>query len=171
MGCGIPKKTWKSSRISSKIQHQRQTLEIVEDFACEAKNLRNLRKFRIFSFFYFLHFLHFSFFSFLFIFQSSEQTPKPRKNRRTVPVVKMTICFCEISIFGPRWTREKLRKEGGPAFMVFHFFFFPFCFLLRKMFLLIFLSKKLHCLHSYHSLTIDVSSAVGAPWRCGLLTT
>ena len=39
---------------------QQQTLEIITDFACEAKNLINLRRFRIFSaFFIFPHFLIF----------------------------------------------------------------------------------------------------------------
>ena len=35
----------------------------------------------------------------------------------------------------------------------------------------VFLSKKFHCWHQYQSLTVDVSSAVGALWRCGVLTT
>ena len=53
-----------------------------------------------FPLFLFLHFFHFLF----FIFQSSEQTPKSNKNRRTVPFVKMTISFCESSMLGSRWT-------------------------------------------------------------------
>ena len=28
-----------------------------------------------------------------------------------------------------------------------------------------------HCWHEYQSLTVDVFSVVGAPWRCGVLTT
>ena len=55
--------------------------------------------FFMFSCFSVLHFFFsfvFSFFTFsLFkIFQSSEHTPKPEKNRRTVPIVKMTISLC-----------------------------------------------------------------------------
>ena len=53
-------------------QQQRQTLEIVEDFACEAKTLRNLGRLAFFEFlimyffmfFIFSIFLHFSFFHF-----------------------------------------------------------------------------------------------------------
>ena len=110
------------------------TWEIVEYFACEAKNIGNLRIFRIFhvfqfSMFFFLSvfqfflfsfshvfyfvfsfvffcvflsvFFPFSFFFFpfslllFFIFQSSEQTPKPEKNSRRFPNVKRTISFCE----------------------------------------------------------------------------
>ena len=61
------------------------------------------------SFFYvscffscFPFFIFVFFFFFFFFFQSSEQTPKPDKNRPEVTVVKMTISFCEYSIFGPR---------------------------------------------------------------------
>ena len=35
--------------IEKKLQQQQQTLEFVEDFACEDKNMRNLERFRIFS--------------------------------------------------------------------------------------------------------------------------
>ena len=31
--------------------------------------------------------------------------------------------------------------------------------------------KYFYCWHKYQSLTVDVSSVVGAPWRCGVLTT
>ena len=34
-----------------------------------------------------------------------------------------------------------------------------------------FLSNAFRCWHQYHSLTIDVSSEVGAPWRCGVVST
>ena len=66
--------------------------------------------------------------------------------------------------------------EGDFALMYFIFLFscIPFVFFLAKMFLLfvfflVFLSKRFHCWHWYHS--IDVSSVVGAPWRCGVVTT
>ena len=45
-------------------------------------------------------------------------------------------------------------------------------FLQKKLFLfffLVFLSKKFYCWHKYQSLI--VSSVVGAPWSCGVLTT
>ena len=54
--------------------------------------------------FCFFHLL-FLFLFLFFFFHSSKQTPKPAKNRRTIPVVKMTRPFCENLIFGPRWTR------------------------------------------------------------------
>ena len=47
-----------------KLQQRRQTLEIVGDFACEARNLGNLQRVRI----PFLHFPSFSFVSFFFSF-------------------------------------------------------------------------------------------------------
>ena len=39
------------------------------------------------------------------------------------------------------------------------------------MFFVVFLSKNFHYWHKYQSLTKDVSFVVGAPWRCGVLTT
>ena len=36
---------------------------------------------------------------------------------------------------------------------------------------LVFLSNAFHCWHQYQSLTKYGSSVVGAPWRCGVLTT
>ena len=35
----------------------------------------------------------------------------------------------------------------------------------------LFFSNMFHCWHQFQSLTVDVSSIVGAPWRCGVLTT
>ena len=144
-----------------KLQQQRQTLEIVEVFACENKNLRHLRRFRIFEFFFiwnfsffhlfflFFFFLFSDFFFFLFFlfsfcciiffFQSSEQTPKPVKIvEQLVPFVKMTISFCENSIFGSL-DRRGVKKgpfEGGAAFMFFISLisFCAFLFLLEKCF-------------------------------------
>ena len=75
-----------------KLQQQRQTLEIVEVFACEAKNLRNLRRFlivkfssfffQLFSFFIFciFHFVHFSFSSFFSFFSP----PSRRQNQQKI---------------------------------------------------------------------------------------
>ena len=54
------------------------------------------------------------------------------------------------------------------------FFIFFFHFSDEKsffFFFLVFLSNMFYCWHQYQSLTVDVSSVVGAPWRCGVLTT
>ena len=64
-------------------------------------------------------------------------------------------------------------------FFICLFSFFPFfhiCFFLEhvssfKFLIVLFLSKKFHCWHQFQSLTVDVFSVVGAPWRCGVLTT
>ena len=67
-------------------------------------------------------------------------------------------------------------REG--AFHVFHFFFFSFfpCLFFLEKKLLLFLfpcipSENFHCWQKYQSLIVDVSSVVGAPWRCGVMTT
>ena len=58
-----------------KLQQQRQTLEIVEDFACEAKNLINPQRVRIFEcFFNFLDFFIFPFFLFFFLWRVFDLT-------------------------------------------------------------------------------------------------
>ena len=64
-----PEKSWNLSKISQKkSQRQRQTLNIVENFACEAKNLRNLFEIsHLFSFLVFAIVLHFSFFFHVFL--------------------------------------------------------------------------------------------------------
>ena len=94
-------KTWKSSVISSKCL-QRQTLEIVEDFACEAHNLGHIQTFRILSvfivlvypcfffFFFFFDFWMFFLVSFFHVFLSFFHflDSHKRKNRRNAPVVK-----------------------------------------------------------------------------------
>ena len=52
-----------------KVQQQRQTLEIVEDFDCEDKTLEHLPRLRIFQvFLFFLHCSIFPFFHFLNMF-------------------------------------------------------------------------------------------------------
>ena len=76
--------------------------------------------------------------------------------------------------------REGVRKgpfEGDPAFMffishvfhLFHFLFFSCKNVPSIFFFLVFPSKMFHCWHQYQS--VDVSSVVGAPPRCGVLTT
>ena len=71
------------------------------------------RMFLCFFFSFFLFFL-FSFVAssfFFFLFQPSEQTPKPVKIvEQLVPFVKMTISFCENSILGSLDRRRELRK-------------------------------------------------------------
>ena len=74
--------------------------------------------------------------------------------------------------------------EGDPALMcfifscVFHFHvlislysFIPFFVFSLDVFVLsCIFSNMFHCRHLYQSPTLDVSSVVGAPWRCGVLT-
>ena len=94
------KKTWKSSRISSKkvtnyngkpwkssrvLRVKTKTLEIFGDFAFVFCMFLHFLPFFHFSFFPCFFFLFFFFLLFhlpflLFLFQSSEQTPKPEKN-------------------------------------------------------------------------------------------
>ena len=84
----------------------------------------------------------------------------------------MTLFFSETKDFwasldGRRGVRNGPFEGGPPAFM----FLISFLFLFVLFFLLEFLSNMFHCWHWYQSLTQDVSSAVGAPWRWGVLTT
>ena len=61
--------------------------------------------------------------------------------------------------------------EGDPVFM---FFISLFHFFLEKnvvFYIFVFLSNIFHCWHQSQSSTMNVSSIVGAPWRCGVLTT
>ena len=64
--------------------------------------------------------------------------------------------------------------EGDPAVMFFislvSFFLLCCLFELFSSFFG-FLSNVFDCWHKCQSLTLDVSSAVSAPWRCGVLTT
>ena len=55
------------------------------------------------------------------------------------------------------------------SFLFISSFFFFFSFFLKKKFQLFFFLVFLSNWHKYQSLT--VSSVVGAPWRCGVLTT
>ena len=74
------------------------------DYLCFFSSLFSIFCFVLFLFFPFFLFF-FCFFFFCPFFQSSEQTPKPAKNRPEVPIVERAIFFSEIWIFGPRWTR------------------------------------------------------------------
>ena len=66
-------------------------------------------------------------------------------------------------------------------FFCYSFYFFSFCSFfhvfpfslgfLYSLFQFLFFSFKHVSLHQYQSLTVDVSSVIGAPWRCGVLTT
>ena len=62
--------------------------------------------------------------------------------------------------------------------ILFFLFFILFSFSIFSLFLVLlgkcvflFFSKKCRFQHLYWCLTKDVSSVVGAPWRCGVLTT
>ena len=58
------------------------------------------------------------------------------------------------------------------SFLHLNVFHFLFSFFLKKKvspFFIVFLSNIFYCWHQHQSLT--VSSVVGAPWRCGVLTT
>ena len=59
------------------------------------------------------------------------------------------------------------------SFFLFYLLIFLFSFFRKKkvssFLFLVFLSNLFYCWHQYQSLT--VSSVVGAPWRCGVLTT
>ena len=105
-------------------------------------------------FFPFFFFLFFSFF-FSYFFSRPSTRQKPHE-RRTVPIAKRTIFFCKNSICGPRWT-SGFRKSPfeGARFRVSHCFFF----------------KNVYCWCWCQSSTVDVSSVVGALWRCGVLMT
>ena len=107
-----------------------------------------------FSVFFLLsHFFFLLFFSELFDFSFSSvaraDAPKPEKNRRTVPFVKMTFFFCEKRFLG--LGGQGVRKgpfEGDPCIDVFHFscsflledcvsffcFFLQICFIAGKNF-------------------------------------
>ena len=104
----------------------------------------------------------------VFIFLSLDV--KKKKNRREVPIVKMTIFLHENSISGPRWTVGSGPFEGLPRFHVFHLSFSFFLFPSFEKCFFIFLSNICRCWHEYQILTFDVSSIVGAPWRCAVLT-
>ena len=129
-------------------------------------------------FFFSSSFLLFSFFSsfiFFFYFLSVVRADaKTAQKRREVLFVKVTIFLNET------WIWEIRLKDDRELGMV-HWrvtplsFFFHFCFFSEigflSFFFLVFLSNMFHCWHWHQTLTVDVSSVVGAPWRCGVLTT
>ena len=81
--------------------------------------------FFLFSFFplFLFAFALFYFKKIIFCFcQWSEQTPKPAKNRREVPLVQRPDFLCENLNFGPRVTGEGVRS--GPFESDFAFMFF-----------------------------------------------
>ena len=56
----------------------------------------------------------------------------------------------------------------------FSLLFSIFCFFFQKcyfFFSLVFLSDMFHCWHWCQISTVEISSVVGAPWRCGVVTT
>ena len=112
--------------------------------------------FHVFLSFVFPYFLTSSFYYFFFVsfFTRPSRRPNRKKHRREVLLVKMTIFFCGNPIFG-----DGGLFEGDFAFMFFNSLFF------------VFLSEGLHCWRQYQSLSVAVSSVVGAPWRCGVVTT
>ena len=114
-------------------------------------------------------------FFFLFSFFVFHDAEKGKNNSRKVPFVKMSISFCENSIFGHQWTVGEGRGGGvrhGPAFMFFISLFSTFLkMFLFSSFFLIFLPNIFHCQHWYQSLTVDVPVVSGAPSNCGVLTT
>ena len=166
-------------------RQQRQTLEIVEDFAWTSSKISHFSFLHVFVFFLFFSFFvffsafvfifeiffifskicFFHFFRLFFIFLVVRADAKTGKNRREVLMVKMTFFFCENRFLGlggqGAWNDP---FEGDPAFMFFLSLFSFFMFF-------VFRSNMFHCWHWYQSLTFDVSSAVSAPLTCGVLTT
>ena len=136
-----------------------------------------------FSFFFDFFFSKFSFFSFVFfsffifpvlLFLDAGN----EKNRREVPVVKATIFLCENSIYwasvdtGFGMAHLRVTLLSCFSIPVFQFLIFPFLKNVSSFFFDIVSFKNFHCWHLYQSLIpVDVSSVVGAPWGCGVLTT
>ena len=78
---------------------------------------------------------------------------KTQKKSSNSSIEKMTIFVCENSTFGIGGQGEVLGKKAH----------------LRVIPLLCF--SFFHFSHLYQGLTLDVSSVVGVPWRCFVLTT
>ena len=164
-------------------QQQRQTLEIVEDFACEAKFHHFLSFssffpfFRFFSFihvvhsFSFFHFLHFYFLSFsFFVFVGCS------KSDFFLGLNFVTISLDNSNVKNQFWGPSRvlpLWARFSFFFLLFFSRFLSFFLLLifhfshfskekfHLFFFLVFLSNMFHCWHQYQSLT--VSSVVGPP--------
>ena len=121
----------------------------------------------------------FIFFFFVLFFQSSEQTPKLEKSSR--------ISYCGMpsflvnKIFGPRWTRRlgvaRLRVTPLSLFFIFLYFKCSFFLVLGKLCssfsfsCISFIYVSFAGIGTCQTLPVDVSSVVGASWRCGVLTT
>ena len=93
-------------------QQQRQTMDIVEDFACGAKTLKISEDFACFMFSIFNVFLScFDFFIFPFFHLCFENNSvvrahaKTGKTRRKFSILKNDDFLCENSMCGPQWTR------------------------------------------------------------------
>ena len=143
--------------------------------------------FFVFSFFRFFFIFHFSSFFLHFSFSFSFSCSKSDFFLASVASRFLVTFLTKKNVFEPS---GKVPLGGLFSFFLLsnfskkqkHFllkklliFSFSFSFFSRKKFIpflfLVFLSNMLHCWHQYQSLTIDVSSVVGAPWRCGVLTT
>ena len=83
-------------------------LEIVEDFAWKCSEISHFSIFHFPLFLFTSFFMFFIFFSFLVV----RTDDKTGKHRREVPFVKITILFCENSIFEPRWTKKGGERGG-----------------------------------------------------------
>ena len=135
----------------------------------------------IFPFFLLFHFWIFS----LFFSKKNSGTLKTKKNRKKnyckndhFPLWKFDFrASVDIEILHQELGMAHLRVPSAFIFSFFHnknqcFFFFCFlfsCFSFTPFFLLS--SKYMSSLAQYPSLAINVSALVGAPWRCGILTT
>ena len=154
------KHSWKSSKISSKkVTTTTANLEN-EDFACEAKFLHFSSCSSLF-----VIFLHFSLFSPSFFVLH---------HFRTLFFIFFIFHYVSSSVFFLFFIFSFFHF----FFHFFHFFIFHFCVLCSKsdfwrpQFLHDFLrTLPFKIKHSYQGLTKDVSSVLGAPWRCGVLTT
>ena len=116
--------------------------------------------FSFFFNFFFFFFFHLLFLFLFFIFKLPSRRQNQKKNRRTVPIVKRTISFCENSICGSRWTRRCLGKTYLrtillSCFSFFHYFhfscfiFFDFFIFHSFLFLSFFLLFFLHIFHLF----------------------
>ena len=142
-----------------------------------------MSRFLFFCLSFFVDFFVFSFFHFSVV---REDAKKRKEKRRKVHVVKVTIFLCEDVIFGLGGQRKKVRKSPLPLLgdrggtgplqgnhaCIFSCVFFFLLFLPFSPLFVLFLSLSniFYCLHQYPSLAEEASAAVGAPWRCGVLT-
>ena len=115
---------------------------------------------------------HFSCFHFFFSFFPFHFFSRPNRRQTRKQSSRSSCC----KICWPRWTMKfkmaHLRVTPLSCFLIslFHAFNPRFFSENVSSFFLVFLSDMFHCLHLYQSFTLDVSSVVGAPWRCSVLT-